>query len=150
MLKKRKKLLVFVMMVFVMASLASCSKSSNSKDSTPIIFNVSPLGCEYNVSGYYDAVAISWTIQYTNPSDKNTSYSAIIEWGDGETDNGGDELPRVAAGGTVTQNISHWYDGSSIPHGQSKTFEVKVTFTYRDHPEIDPVVRTISITITRV
>lgn len=147
------KLKNFVVVLFVfmaMVSFTACSKSSPMGDSTPIIFNVSPLGCEYNVSGYYDAVAISWTIQYTNPSDKNTSYSAIIEWGDGKTDNGGDELPRVAAGGTVTQNISHWYDGSSIPKGQSKTFEVKVTFTYRDHPEIDPVVRTISITITRV
>ena len=147
MLKKRKKLLVFVMMVFVMASLASCSKSSNSRDSTPIIFNVSPLGCEYNVGGYYDQVAIYWTIQYTNPSDKNTSYFATIEWGDGKTDNGGDELPRVAAGGTVTQRISHIYP--DVPRGQSRTFEVKVTFTYWDHPEIDPVVRTISITISR-
>ena len=138
-----------MMMVFVMASLASCSKSSNSRDSTPIIFNVSPLGCEYNVGGRYDQVTIYWTIQYTNPSDKNTSYSAIIEWGDGKTGNGGDELPRVAAGGTVTQRISHCYDVYSLSKGQTKTFEVKVTFTYRDHPEIDPVVRTISVTITR-
>jgi len=146
-MKNFKNFVIVVVVIMVAMSFTACSKSSPMGDSTPIIFNVSPLGCEYNVGGRYDQIAISWSIQYTNPSDKNTSYSAIIEWGDGKTDNGGDELPRVAAGGTVTQRISHIYP--DVPRGQSRTFEVKVTFTYWDHPEIDPVVRTISITITR-
>ena len=145
MLKKRKKLLVFVMMVFVMASLASCSKSSNSKDSTPIIFNVSPLGCEYNVGGYYDQVDLYWSIQYTNSSSGASHYFGNIEWGDGESIRVGAEFPRVVGAGTSTGRMSHSYP--DVPRGQSRTFEVRATFNYDNHPEIDPVVRTISVVI---
>ena len=145
MLKKRKKLLVFVMMVFVMASLTSCSKSSNSKDSTPIIFNVSSLSCEYNVGGRYDQIELYWTIQYTNSSSGASHYFATIEWGDGESSRFGAEFPRVVGVGTFTGRIFHTYP--DVPKGQSRTFEVKVTFVYDGHPEIDPVVRTISVVI---
>ena len=141
-----KKFVMVVVVIMVAMSFAACSKSSPMGDSTPIIFNVSPLGCEYNVGGYYDQVAIYWTIQYTNSYSGASHYFGNIEWGDGESIRVGGEFPQVVGAGTFTERMSHVYP--DVPRGQSRTFEVKVTFVYDGHPEIDPVVRTISITIT--
>ena len=144
-----KKFVMVVVVIMVAMSFTACSKSSPMGDSTPIIFNVSPLGCEYNVGGRYDQVTIYWTIQYTNPTDsRNYNYTAVIEWGDGTTSRGGLNLPPTVGGGTISERISHVYDG--VEKGQMKTFTARVTFTYDGRSEIDPIVKTLPITITHM
>lgn len=140
---KIKNFVVVVMLVVLMMVSVGCSKGSDPTKSTPIIFNVTSMTYE-NTSFYYE-VCVRWNIQYTNPSERTGYYFVDLEWGDGITSRSGDGLPHTVGGGVVTQSVYHSYDG--VEKGQTKNFTLKATFTYKDRPEIDPVVVTLPITI---
>jgi len=139
---KIKNFVVVVMLVVLMISVG-CSKGSDPTKSTPVIFNVTSMTYE-NTSFYYE-VRVRWNIQYTNPSERVGHYFVNLEWGDGIVNGAGDQLPSTVGGGVVTGSVCHSYD--DVEKGQTKNFTLKATFTYKDRPEIDPVVVTLPITI---
>ena len=133
-------LMVFVAIVLVLT--VGCSKSSPIVPVDDIFVVLSVTHKE--MSGYnFGSSYVTWVVQYTNNSDYQKDYNVVIEWGDGQTNHLAEGLSPTTTVKTDTGTLNNSY---LLEPGETKNYNVKITFTHSD-PKITPIVQYISITV---